>query len=282
MLSMLQRWLIYFPTRKREVRVEDASLPAGKVHHISVRTDDGLELHGWHVLADGHLATDQEQCDRELQRGRLLVLFFSGNAANRIYRVEEIRVLTAAGADVFIFDYRGYAENAGSPSEAKLVADARVIWKYATDERNVASDRIVLFGESLGGGVTTRLAAERSQMGTPPAGVILRSTFSSLVDVGKYHYPWLPVRILLVDQFLSLEHIPKVTCPILQIHGARDTIVPISLGHKLFESAPETSANGLQRRFVRLINANHNDVLHVAKTELSRAVSKFLAQLHDW
>jgi hypothetical protein len=208
-----------------------------------------------------------------------LALFFSGNAANRRYRVSEFQVLTDLGCDVFLFDYRGYGDNAGSPSEEKLVADARTIWSYTTEDRNVSPERIILYGESLGGGVAVRIAAEMCQAGTPPAGLILRSTFSSLVDAGAYHYPWLPVRLLLIDRFASIDHIALVTCPILQVHGARDTIMPISLGRRLFDAAPHRSASGLAKRFIELQNAHHNDVLLVAKPELRRAVAEFLESL---
>ena len=117
MLSFLQRSFIYFPTRETPIEPDDAGFPQGQVHSISVRAADGIELHGWHVLADGHRAASREQCDRELAAGRHLVLYFSGNAGNRRYRPTEFGVFTSLGADVFIVDYRGYGDNAGSPSE---------------------------------------------------------------------------------------------------------------------------------------------------------------------
>ena len=160
-----------------------------------------------------------------------------------------------------------------------MAADARAVWKYATEERTVSPGRIVLYDESLGGGVAVRLAAEMCEAGTPPAGLILRSTFSSLADAGAYHYPWLPVRLVLVDRFGSIDRISAVTCPILQVHGGRDTIMPIELGRRLFEAAPEKSAGGTAKRFVELPTANHNDVLLVAEPEFRRAVSEFLKAL---
>ena len=182
--AFLQRSMIYLPTREARIEPQDAGLPAGQVHTITLRTADGIELHGWHILAEGRTAANWEECQRELSRGRL-VLFFSGNGGHRCYRVEECRALTRLDAHVFIFDYRGYGENPGSPSEEHLAADAQAIWQYATRERQVSADRIVIYGESLGGGVAVRLAAELCQSGTAPAGLIVRSTFTSLVDVGQ-------------------------------------------------------------------------------------------------
>jgi fermentation-respiration switch protein FrsA (DUF1100 family) len=180
---------------------------------------------------------------------------------------------------VFIFDYRGYGDNSGSPSEEMLAADARAIWNYATQERDVLPNRLILYGESLGGGVAVRLAAELSQADAAPAGLIVRSTFSSLVEAGEYHYPLLPVRLVLVDRFDSVDRIPDVTCPILQLHGARDSIMPIELGRRLFAAAPQGSSTGIAKHFVELRNAGHNDVTLVAEAELRAAIKAFLGTL---
>jgi fermentation-respiration switch protein FrsA (DUF1100 family) len=279
MLAVLQRSLIYFPERQSRIDPLEAGLPLGQVHTVTVATKDSLELHGWHLLPNGHRAANRVECDRELAEGRLVVLYFSGNAANRRYRTEEFTVFTGLGADVFNFDYRGYAENAGSPSEEGLHSDARVIWDYMTGERQVRPQRIVLFGESLGGAVAVHLAGELCQAGTEPAGVILRSTFSSLGDVGAHHYPWLPVRSVLVDRYPAVEQIGHVTCPILQIHGASDSIIPLGLGRRLFASAPSQSSSGIPKSFVELPGADHNDITILAEREYREAIASFLGGL---
>lgn len=279
MFALLQRYLIYLPSRAARIDPQDAELAAGQVHTITLQTDDGLELRGWHVLPNGQTASNRDECDRQLAQNRLLALYFSGNGGNRRYRIEEFAVFARLGCDVFIFDYRGYGENGGSPSEEALAADAQAAWRYATEERDVAPGRIVLYGESLGGGVATRLASELSESGTPPGGLVLRSTFSSLVDAGAYHYPWLPVRLAMVDRFPSTARIPSVTCPILHIHGTRDSIVPIELGRKLFAAAPEKSAKGIPKRFAELPRANHNDVVFVAEAQMRQAIGEFLEDL---
>ena len=113
-----------------------------------------------------------------------------------------------------------------------------------------------------------------------PAALIVRSTFSSLVDAGKYHYPFLPVRLVLVDRFESIDRIPQVTCPILQLHGAQDTIMPIELGRRLFAAAPEEIVQwNCEKQFVELRNAGHNDVVLVAEAELRAAIQAFLGEL---
>jgi pimeloyl-ACP methyl ester carboxylesterase len=108
---------------------------------------------------------------------------------------------------------------------------------------------------------------------------VLRATFSSLTDAAAYHYPWLPVRWLLVDRYPSVEWMPQVTCPILHLHGRRDSIIPIELGRKLFDAAPPQSGGGIPKRFVELPSADHNDILAVAEPEFQAAVAEFLKQL---
>ncbi len=258
-IAFFQRSLIYLPTRTQKILPKHAGLSDGCVHDISSTTHDNLVLHGWHVLPVGRFCKSQDECDRVLSEGRPLVLFFHGNAGNRVGRIYDCLSFAGMNADVFIFDYRGYGENPGSPSEEALAADARSMWNYATRDRKVAANRIYLYGESLGGGVATRLAAEMCEAGTPPAGLILAATFSSLTDVGARHHPWLPVRLLLLDRFPSVDRISAVTCPILQIHGSKDALVPIEMARKLFAAAPKQSATGVEKRFVELRRAGHND-----------------------
>ncbi|MFV0441978.1 MAG: alpha/beta hydrolase, partial [Planctomycetaceae bacterium] len=163
--------------------------------------------------------------------------------------------------------------------EAALMADARDVWRYAVDELKYAPEDIVLFGESLGGGVATGLAYDLCQQGTAPAGLILRATFSSLVAAAGYHYPFLPVSWVLVDRFPSLERIPAITCPILVLHGDRDSIIPIEQGDALYAAAPEKSANGIPKQFVRLTGAGHNDILYVAAEPVRTALERFFGRL---
>src|SRR5262249_1050030 len=178
MFAELVRKLTYFPARADDLEPARLQLPTDRVHAITLTNHDGLKLNGWHFLADGRSANDRAACDRELAAGRPLALFFSGNGGHRGYRLPETGLLTQAGADVFLFDYRGYGDNPGEPNEEALAADARAVWRYATNERHVAPGRIILYGESLGGAVGTRLAAEVCAQGTVPPGPLLRSSLS--------------------------------------------------------------------------------------------------------
>ena len=275
MLAAFQRSLIYHPDPTKSLPARVAALTPGQAHDVATRTEDDLELRGWLILAQGHLAKTAEELEAELAKDRLVVLYFSGNAGNRSYRLLEVEVLAEAGADVLIFDYRGFGDSGGEPTEDGLARDARAVWRFATETKKIAPSRLVLFGESLGGGVSVRLASELCQQKTPPAGLILRSTFSSLTDTAAYHFPWLPVRLFLLDRFTSQQRIHDVTCPVLQFHGRRDTIVPCSLGQRLFAAVPEESASGLPKRYVELPTADHNDVMETSRPEVSHAIREF-------
>jgi uncharacterized protein len=251
LFTAVQRKLLYPATRAPVIGLEDSRLPADRIRAAQVRTHDGLTLNGWLALAAPAAEPDAR---------RILIVCFPGNSGNRIERAADCRDFADLGCDVLLVDYRGYGDNPGSPAESDLAADARSIWGYATNDLGVAPARIVLFGESLGGGVATRLAAEQSAAGQPPGGLVLSSTFSSMTDAVWWHYPWFPVPLMLLDRYPSADRIASVTCPILVFHGTEDDFVPIESGRKLFAAAPETSTSGIPKRFVELRGAGHNDI----------------------
>ena len=279
MLAGIQRSMIYIPYPAKTLPAQVAALTPGRVHDVVTRTEDDLELRGWLILAPGQLAKTADELQEQLAKGRPVVLYFGGNAANRSYRLTDVEALNQAGADVLIFDSRGYGDSPGEPTEEGLARDSRAIWTFATETLEIEPSRIMLFGESLGGGVAVRLAQELSQKQTPLGGLILRSTFSSLVDAAAYHFPYIPVSWLLIDRYPSLQRIRDVSCPLLQFHGTRDTIVPFTLGQKLFAAAPDKAANGQPKRFVELPRSDHNDVMETSRREVIDEVRAFLETL---
>ncbi len=279
MLAALQRSLIYQP-RREQVGVP-GEFAAGCLHQIQVAAEDGTPLHGWVALAEGSSAQDSDELRHSLTSDRPLVLYFCGNAGHRGYRANKIAMFNRLGCDVMIVDYRGYAENTGSPSERAFTQDAQAVWNHATQLLGVPSHRIVLCGESLGGGVATRLAADLCEQGTEPGGLMLRATFSSLVDAAAWHYPWLPVRWVLVDRYPSIDRITEVTCPLLQIHGRQDHIVPFEQGEHLFDAAPERSSKGVPKTFVELPHADHNNIMAVAGDQVEAVTARYLQSVRS-
>lgn len=274
---VIQRSLIYAPSRARSLTAVEAPFGRGRCHDIRCRTADGLQLNGWLVLREGQTA-DEPEVAKIRADGTPVILYFGGNGGHRARRALPVGTLASVGAHVVIFDHRGYGENPGQPSEKHLAADARSIWDRLTQKLGVSPQRIVIYGESLGGGVAVRLASELCRDGQPPGGLIVQSTFSSLADAGSELYWFLPVRWLLVDRYESARQIPFVSCPILQLHGRNDRIVPLRLGQRLFEAAPPESTSGQAKRQLILEHADHNDVYDVERGVVAAELSQFLKQ----
>ena len=168
---------------------------------------------------------------------------------------------------VLLFDYRGYGGNKGTPSENGLARDARAAQAWLSAQPEVDPDRIVYFGESLGAAVAIGLAMER-----PPAALVLRSPFTSLAEVGKVHYPWLPVGLLLIDRFPSIDRIGSVTAPVMIIAGDRDDVVPEALSKKLYDAASDP------KRYLLVPGTGHNDLLLAGGDRVIDEVGRFLSE----
>ncbi len=233
LLWALQRQLIYFPDNSRVP-------PAGDVidgaRDVEVHTEDGLDLGAWFVPA--------ARRDPDLQ---MAVLVAPGNGGNRQGRAGLAEELSRRGLAVLLMDYRGYGGNPGSPNEDGLAADALAAAE-ALEELGYPPERTIYFGESLGWGVVAALQVKR-----PPAGLVLRSPFTELADVGAHHYPWLPVRQLLKDRFPVVEHLSSSRVPVTVIYGDQDSVVPTELSAEVADSAP-----ALFERVV-IPGADHND-----------------------
>jgi hypothetical protein len=245
-----QRRLMYFP---------DAAVPApptlgiSGVETVSCRPADGETLQGWFFpMTDGAAFT---------------VLVFNGNAGNRAYRTGLAQALHARGMAVLVFDYRGFGDSTGTPTEAGLYADARAARAYVEQRPDVDRTRLVYLGESLGAAVAVDLATEHS-----PAALVLRSPFTSMADVGAVHYPMLPVRWLTRDRYASMARIGRVTAPVLVVAGDRDAIVPIEQSRRLYEAVPGRKA------FVVVPGSDHNDEALNNGPLLVDAIASFLGR----
>jgi fermentation-respiration switch protein FrsA (DUF1100 family) len=238
-----QRSLQYFPER---TRTTPAAAGFPQAEEIELVTSDGERVIAWHVPPRGD---------------KPVVLYFHGNGGALAWRAERFARIVADGTGLLALAYRGYGGSGGRPTEAGLLRDADAIYAYAA--ARYPAERLVPYGESLGSGVAVALAAEH-KVGK----IILESPFTSAVDIGAAAYPFLPVRLLMHDTFRSDERIGKVTAPALVLHGARDTVVPIRFGERLYAliSAP--------KKFVRFAEGHHSDLdSHGAQA----AVRDFLA-----
>jgi uncharacterized protein len=238
-----QRSLMYFPETIHTAPA-DAGLP--EAEEVALTASDGVNVIAWHVPPHD---------------GKPVILYFHGNGGALQYRVERFRKLIADGIGLVALEYRGYGGNGGSPSEQGFIADAEAAYAYAAARYQVP--QLVLWGESLGSGVAVALAAEK-----PVGRVILEAPFTSAVAVGAGHYWYLPVRLLMKDQFRSDERIGKVTAPLLILHGMHDRVVPYAMGEHLFDLAHKP------KHIVRFLDGDHDDL---DANGALQAVARFLA-----
>jgi hypothetical protein len=181
------------------------------------------------------------------RNGQPVFVYFHGNGGSLRWREERFRDLIDDGSGLVALSYRGYGGSSGRPTEKGLIEDARAAYAFAV--ARYPAGRLVLWSESLGSALAITLAADN-----PVGCLVLEAPFTSAVDVGAQHYWFVPVRLLMKDQFRSDLCAGKVTAPVLVVHGEDDLIVPMSFGKSLY---------GLIRapkRFVSVAGAGHNDL----------------------
>jgi uncharacterized protein len=177
--------------------------------------------------------------------------------------VPHVEVLAAAGLDVLAFDYRGYGRSSGRPSEPGTQRDAAAARAALLRHPGVDPERVVYVGESLGGAVALALAID-----SPPAGLVLQSTFTSIRDMARLHYPLIP-RAVVPDAYPSLQLIPGLRGRLLVLHGDRDELVPLMFGEALFEAAT------CPKDMVVFPGVAHNDVIERAGPRWAAAIASF-------
>lgn len=210
---VLQRRFIYYPNPER---VMPAQAGLSGVEERMLTMPDGVRVVAWHAKA---------------KPGNPTLLYFHGNGGSLAGRTNRIRAYMALGWGVYMMTYRGYGGSDGAPSEAANVADARIAYGALLME-GVAPDSVILYGESLGSGVAARLATERKA-----AGLVLEAPYTSIVDIARAQFPWLPAGLFLVDRYETDKVLPQVRMPLLILHGRLDGLIPIQMGERLLSIA---------------------------------------------
>ncbi|MDH5642126.1 MAG: alpha/beta hydrolase [Nitrospira sp.] len=248
-MSLLDQFFVYHPEPWQDR--EWARLSGLPLEDVWFQSIDGVRLFGWYV---------------EAQADRPVVLWCHGNAGNIIHRLDNLKYLYQMGLSVFLFDYRGYGKSQPSGlSEKGLYQDAIGAYDYLTRIRNIRSERIVLFGRSLGSTVAGELAAQR-----PAFGLILESSFPSIEAVARFHYGGLPVHWLLGAQFRLIDRLPYLSLPKLIIHGDKDDIIPIELGRQVYEAAKPP------KDWYIITGADHNNTYQVGGMAYFHRLGEFI------
>ncbi len=225
-----QTRLMYFPSRQIINTPKDTGLD---YEDLRLMTSDGVRIAAWWIPGE-HPQTP-------------VILFAHGNGGNISYRLPYMRIFQQMGLASLFFDYRGYGESEGEPSEQGTYLDGSASWQYLTQTRGIAPQRIIIYGESLGGGIATYLAAKYQ-----PAGLILGSTFTSVPDRAKELFPLMPIDLIAQFQYNNLERLGQIHVPVLIIHSPQDEIIPFHHGRRLYEAANEP-------KFFLEIQGSHNE-----------------------
>ncbi len=218
-MYVAQRSLQYFPQEGLRTGFEvPARYGLDGFSAASIVTSDGETLAAWLALPPAGSAP--------------VILYMHGNAGTLGDRAERFRLFRDVGFGVLALSWRGYGGSTGTPTEEGLVEDGRAALKLL-QQKGIPRSRIILFGESLGTGVAIQLAANTD---TSPLALILEAPFTSAADVARKQYWFLPIGLLMKDQFRSIDYAPKVTAPVFVFHGTADTIVPYEQGKRLYSA----------------------------------------------
>jgi len=219
---------------------------------------DGHAVHGWYLPPYPRSGGPLAGLD-------LTLLCCHGNAGDISLRLAKADIFHRLGLSVLLFDYRGYGESSGRPTEPGTYQDADEACRYLVEEQGISAERLVIYGESLGGAVATETALRR-----PCRALILDSAFTSVSEMARAFFPRLPLRWALSARYDTLSKIPRLNCPVLVLHSQQDDIVPFEMGMRLFAAAPEPKSFFEMR-------GDHNDGYRETGPAYGEAIGRFLS-----
>lgn len=220
---------------------------------IAFTAADGTRLSGWLFVA----SRDQPP----------LLLWFHGNAGNITERAPVAEQIARRGVTVMLFDYRGFGRSEGTPTEQSVYLDAEAAWQYATSKLGADPERMVLYGESIGGPYAAKVASHHR-----PCAVVIENSFPSLRSAGRVIYPILPISLVAKEGFTTLRWLNEAGAPVLVMHGRRDQVLPLSLGMELYDGLK------VPKRLFLSETAGHGEI---PWTEGSRYYDELLRFLHE-
>jgi hypothetical protein len=245
---LLQRQLIYHPFLTIVATPQDYGL---EYHQLRLQSDAGVEFDIWQIPAG---------------TSRISVVHFHGNADNISTNLDTYKTLHELGINVYAVEYRGYGKSTGKPSEKGITADVAVFAAYLRSVLDTNSSVVIAMGRSLGGAVAVKFARVY-----PVRGLILESTFSCMSDVASQAFPFLPVSVILREQYNSEAIVRELQVPVLVFHSREDEVVPFQTGEKLFSAVPGP------KRFVE-IHGSHNSGYQTSEEILRQSYAEFFEQ----
>ena len=248
-LYFYQSRLVYFPTSDAIATPLAVGL---QFEQVFLQSGPQARIHAWYVPREG---------------ARFTVLFCHGNAGNISHRLDTVRLLHELGLNVLIFDYAGYGQSTGQPSEAQTYQDGLTVWRYLTEVRALEPAQIVLFGRSLGAGIATQLATR-----VDPGGLVVESAFTSVPDLGAELYPLFPVRWLARIHYDNRSRLAAVSAPVMVLHSRDDRTIPLAHGEQLYEVASQP------KQFLEM-SGGHNDGFVVTGERYRQALHRFIGSL---
>lgn len=231
-LVAAEDWLVYHPVPAAR---DWTPSPSADIQDVELLAADGTRLHAWWLPCEG--AT-----------GAVLCCHGKGSNLSHYGRLL-LELRQALGQSVLMFDYPGFGRSGGQPSEAGCYAAADAAYDWLIQTRRVPPGQLLVYGESLGGGVAVDLASRR-----PHRGLVLVKTFTALPDVGQHVVPWVPAGWLMHNRFDSLAKIGLCKGPVFVVHGTADWLIPFAQGRRLFEAARGPKA------FCPVEGATHNNL----------------------
>jgi pimeloyl-ACP methyl ester carboxylesterase len=260
-LAAFQTWFI-FPGAATQGRADAVVTPTGGAELVAMSAKTGEK-----VVALFGRALEPDGRPHPAPGSRPTILYFYGNGMCLADCTGDFVKLRRRGFNVMIPDFIGYGMSGGKPSETNVYATADACFDHLLGRGDVDPKRIVPFGWSLGSAAAVHLASTRE---VPR--LVLVSAFTSVVDMGRRLFPYLPTSLMLKHRFENASKLREIKIPVFIAHGTRDSIIPFDMSDALAESAggPVTKYD--------VMEGNHNDVFDAGGRELADAIAAFVDQ----
>uniref|UniRef100_A0A3Q3W712 Lysophosphatidylserine lipase ABHD12 n=1 Tax=Mola mola TaxID=94237 RepID=A0A3Q3W712_MOLML len=248
-------------------------------HNFYLEPESGLRIGVWHTVPDHMWREAQgkrgEWYESMFSSAHPVIFYLHGNAGTRggDHRVQLYKVLSSSGYHVVTFDYRGWGDSDGSPSEGGMTSDALFMYDWLKQRLDNKTPEVwpthahahthahTHTRTHTGCGSDVNLVLPS---GSPPEALILESPFTNIREEARSHpfsmvyrylpgFDWFFLDAITANniRFASDENVNHISCPVLILHAEDDSVVPFHLGKKLYNLAAQSkSLSGHKVQFV--------------------------------